>query len=80
VGDPVFVLIHSPLVGPTSWLPVARELERRGRVSVLPSLLGVAEAPETQSCHVPAAARVATSHLQQRVVLVGHSGAACCCP
>jgi pimeloyl-ACP methyl ester carboxylesterase len=75
VGEPVFVLIHSPLVGPTSWLPVARELARRGRVAVVPSLLGVAEAPEPQWRHVPAAVRVATSHLQQRVVLVGHSGA-----
>jgi pimeloyl-ACP methyl ester carboxylesterase len=75
VGDPVFVLIHSPLVGPTSWLPVARELERRGRVAVVPSLLAVAEAPEPQWRHVPAAVRVATSHVQQRVVLVGHSGA-----
>ena len=28
--EPAFVLVHSPLVGPTSWLPVARELERPG--------------------------------------------------
>ena len=71
--EPAFVLVHSPLVGPTSWLPVARELERRGRVAVIPSLLGVAEAPEPRWRHVPQAVRVATSHLQQRVVLVGHS-------
>jgi pimeloyl-ACP methyl ester carboxylesterase len=70
-----FVLVHSPLVGPKSWLPVARELERRGRVAVIPSLLGVAEAPEPQWRHVPAAVRLATRRLQQRVVLVGHSGA-----
>lgn len=55
--------MHSPLVGPTSWSPVARELERRGRVAVVPSLLGVAEAPEPQWRYVPAAVRVATSHL-----------------
>ncbi len=73
--EPAFVLVHSPLVGPTSWLPVARELERRGRVAAIPSLLGVAEAPEPRWRHVPQAVRVATSHLQQRVVLVGHSGA-----
>lgn len=42
--DQAFVLIHSPLVVPTSWLPVAQELERRGRVAVVPSLLGVSEA------------------------------------
>jgi hypothetical protein len=73
--EPVFVLVHSPLVGPTSWSPVARELERRGRAAVVPSLLGVAEAPEPQWRHVPDAVRIATSHVDQRVVLVGHSGA-----
>jgi hypothetical protein len=73
--ESTFVLVHSPLVGPTSWLPVAQELERRGRAAVIPSLLGVAEAPEPQWRHVPEAVRIATSHLQQRIVLVGHSGA-----
>jgi pimeloyl-ACP methyl ester carboxylesterase len=73
--EPAFVLVHSPLVGPTSWSPVARELERRGRVAAVPSLLGVAEAPAPRWRHVPAAVRVATRGLQQRVVLVGHSGA-----
>jgi len=73
--EPAFVLVHSPLVGPTSWLPVARELERRGRVVVVPSLCGVAEAAAPQWRHVPEAVRVATGHLQRRVVLVGHSGA-----
>jgi hypothetical protein len=72
---PTFVLVHSPLVGPASWLPVAQELERRGRIAVRPSLLGVADAPEPQWRHVPEAVRVATSHLQQRIILVGHSGA-----
>ena len=73
--EPAFVLVHSPLVGPTSWVPVARELERRGRVAVVPSLLGVAEAPEPQWRHVPDAVRTATRDLRQRIVLVGHSGA-----
>jgi hypothetical protein len=75
VREPAFVLVHSPLVGPTSWVPVARELERRGRVAVVPSLLGVAEAPEPQWRHVPDAVRTATRDLRQRIVLVGHSGA-----
>jgi pimeloyl-ACP methyl ester carboxylesterase len=73
--EPMFVLVHSPLVGPTSWLPVAQELERRGRAAVVPSLLGVAEAPEPQWRHVPDAVRIATSHDHQRIVLIGHSGA-----
>jgi pimeloyl-ACP methyl ester carboxylesterase len=73
--ESAFVLVHSPLVGPTSWLPVAQELERRGRAAVVPSLLGIAAAPEPQWRLVPDAVRIATSHLQQRIVLVGHSGA-----
>jgi pimeloyl-ACP methyl ester carboxylesterase len=71
----MFVLVHSPLVGPTSWLPVAQELERRGRAAVVPSLLGVAEAAEPRWRHVANAVRSATSHLQQRIVLIGHSAA-----
>ena len=73
--EPTFVLVHSPLVGPTSWLPVARQLGRRGRGAVVPSLLGVAEAPEPQWRHVPDAVRTATSEVRHRIVLVGHSGA-----
>ena len=42
---------------------------------MVPSLLGVAAAPEPQWRHVPDAVRIATRHLQQRIVLVGHSGA-----
>jgi pimeloyl-ACP methyl ester carboxylesterase len=70
-----FVLVHSPLVGPTSWLPVARELEQRGRGVVVPSLLGVADAAEPQWHHVRDAVRIATSDLRQGIILVGHSGA-----
>src|SRR5919198_1454877 len=75
VGDPVFVLVHSPLVGPTSWLPVAEEFARRGREVVVPSLLGVAEAPEPKWRHVPEVVRAATAETGAPVVLVGHSGA-----
>jgi pimeloyl-ACP methyl ester carboxylesterase len=77
--EPAFVLVHSPLVGPTSWVPVAQELERRGRVAVVPSLVGVAEASEPQWRHVSTAVRKATSHLQ-RIILVGHSAAALLLP
>jgi hypothetical protein len=73
--EQAFVLVHSPLVGPTSWLPVARELDRRGRVAVVPSLLGVAEAPVPKWRHIPQAVQAATSHLTGRIALVGHSGA-----
>jgi len=68
-------MLHSPLIGPTSWLRVADELERRGRVVVVPSLVGVAGAPAPQWRHIPETVRLATSHLQGPIVLVGHSGA-----
>jgi hypothetical protein len=73
--ESTFVLVHSPLVGPTSWLPVAHELDRRGRAAVVPSLLGVAGVPEPQWRDVVDAVRSATRHVRQRIVLVGHSGA-----
>jgi len=75
-GDaaPVFVLIHSPLVGPGTWMPVARELERRGRQVVVPSLLGAATAPPPRWRYCVDAVRAATSTLANQIVLVGHSG------
>jgi pimeloyl-ACP methyl ester carboxylesterase len=73
--DPVFVLVHSPLVGPTTWSHVARELERRERGAVVPSLLGVACADAPQWPHAAEAVRAATTGSPGRVVLVGHSGA-----
>src|SRR6266536_3493305 len=75
-GDaaPVFVLIHSPLVGPSTWMPVARELERRGRQVVVPSLLGAATAPPPRWRYCIDAVRAATSTLANQIVLVGHSG------
>jgi pimeloyl-ACP methyl ester carboxylesterase len=75
-GDtsPVFVLIHSPLVGPGTWMPVACELERRGRQVVVPSLLGAAMAPSPQWRYCVEAVRAATSTLSNPIVLVGHSG------
>jgi pimeloyl-ACP methyl ester carboxylesterase len=69
----IFVLIHSPLVGPTTWSPLADELERRGRVAVVPSLLGVADAPSPQWRHVPETVRAATADAGSPSVLVGHS-------
>jgi pimeloyl-ACP methyl ester carboxylesterase len=75
-GDaaPVFVPIHSPLVGPGTWMPVARELERRGRQVVVPSLLGAAMAPPPRWRYCINAVRAATSSLSNQIVLVGHSG------
>jgi hypothetical protein len=69
------VLIHSPLVGPGTWVPVANELERRGRHVVVPSLLGVADAPPPHWRRCPDAVRAATKCIAGPLMLVGHSGA-----
>ena len=39
--DAVFVLVHSPSVGPGTWCPVAGELRAGGATVVVPSLAGV---------------------------------------
>jgi pimeloyl-ACP methyl ester carboxylesterase len=70
----VFIIIHSPLVGPSTWRPVARELERRGYDVVVPSLLGAAKAPPPQWRYCIDAVRAATSTLSNSIALVGHSG------
>jgi hypothetical protein len=42
--QPVFVLVHSPSVGPLTWTPVADRLRSHGYESVVPSLVDVADA------------------------------------
>jgi pimeloyl-ACP methyl ester carboxylesterase len=70
----VFALVHSPLVGPSTWSPVARELERRGHQAVVPSLLGPADAPPRHWRQCVEAAHEAVRRLSGPIVLVGHSG------
>jgi hypothetical protein len=72
---PVFVLVHSPLVGPSTWHPVARELEGNGRVALVPSLVDLARAPAPQWEHACRAVRASTAHVRGPVILAGHSGA-----
>jgi hypothetical protein len=70
-GEPVFVLVHSPLLGPASWAAVAAELEAARLGAVVPSLRGVTDGPGI-------AARVAAdvrSAGDGPVTLVGHSNA-----
>ena len=68
------MLIHSPLLGPTSWAPVARELERRGRTAAVPALLGVAAAEAPPWGAMQDAVRAAAEPIATPLVLVGHSG------
>lgn len=76
-GPHPFVLVHSPLVGPASWRPVAEELERLGRRTEVPDLDGAgAVARPHWLRHVRAAAAAARSLPSGSLpVLVGHSGA-----
>ncbi len=73
----VFVLIHSPLVGPLTWSLVAENLRRRGSEVVVPVLRdddgsGV---PYWRQ-HVASVAQAVASLPEDRaLVLVGHSGA-----
>lgn len=77
-----FVLVHSPLVGPATWRPVAAVLAERGHRTVVPRLTQVLDGPAP---YFPAYARAvadavhdstdATPTAEAPVVLVGHSGA-----
>jgi Alpha/beta hydrolase family len=73
--DSVFVLLHSPLLGPTTWSPVVRELKRRGREAVTPSLAGMADAPAPHWGQVAEAVRAETERVKDPVLLGGHSAA-----
>src|SRR2546423_2789824 len=74
---PLFVLIHSPSVGPATWTPVAGELAGRGHEVLVPSLLTVGDGeppawPRVVAAVVDALAAVPPD---RPVVLVPHSNA-----
>lgn len=79
MGVPALVLVHSPLVGPRSWGPVAEELRRGGREVVVPSLVNLlrSSAPLHRAL---AGAVVAALPEAGRLVLVVHSGAGALVP
>lgn len=72
IADPPreIVLVHSPLVGPTSLAPTAEALERRGYRAYTPCIVG----SETPWREAPATVRAALPELSGPV-LVGHSAA-----
>jgi hypothetical protein len=74
-----FVLVHSPLVGPSTWRPVASELRHRGYPAVVPELSPLADvAPPflaTQCAEVVAAVRGSAHGGDVGLILAGHSGA-----
>jgi hypothetical protein len=68
-----FTLVHSPLVGPSTWSPVSAELRRRGHHVVVPTLVAAASTGRWYDC-VETVAH-ASSQVGQNHVLVAHSGA-----
>ena len=76
-GMPVYVLIHSPSVGPGTWAPVADRLRRSGHEVVVPSLLGVGDGGAPYWPRAVAAVRDALRQAGagQPAVLVPHSNA-----
>lgn len=75
--QPVFVLVHSPSVGPLTWVGVAAELDARGAESIVPSLLEVADAYPSFADRVVSDVTAAMNRLKdgRPVVLVAHSNA-----
>jgi hypothetical protein len=73
----VFVLVHSPSVGPATWQPVAERLTSAGHQASVPSLLEVGDGGPPYWPRVVAAARAGLAGLagNQPVVLVAHSNA-----
>jgi hypothetical protein len=73
----LFVLIHSPSVGPRTWFPVASRLTDAGCQVIVPSLLGIGEGSPPFWPRVAAAVseQLAAAPEHQSLVLVAHSNA-----
>jgi pimeloyl-ACP methyl ester carboxylesterase len=71
----VVVLLHSPLVGPATWAPVAEELDRMGITRVVPDLADDGRPPYWSQHRAAVVGALARVPLDRPVVLVGHSGA-----
>jgi hypothetical protein len=73
----MFILLHSPLVGPMTWLPVAEELQRRGHLAIVPSFLPVlANGSEfSRAFGLQVAGALADVPLERPLILVAHSAA-----
>lgn len=74
---PLYVLIHSPLVGPTTWKLVAQEMQQRGLDVVVPTL---ADQPASEQPYWKQHSEAISQALtyisnSQPIVLAGHSGA-----
>lgn len=77
---PTVVLLHSPLVGPSTWQPVAAVLRRHGRAVAVPDLRHVAAAEPPYWPAAVDAAVTAVGPGGSDVVLVPHSNAGLLAP
>ena len=79
-GDPMnvaFVLVHSPSVGPRTWAPVKSRLDAGGAVTIVPTLVTVADAEPPFWKEVSQLTREAIDQLPADlpIVIVAHSNA-----
>ena len=72
-----FLLVHSPLVGPTTWAGVADSLRTRGHAALVPSIRPAVDAERPYWRQACAASVAVVDGLApgEPLVLVGHSGA-----
>ena len=77
--DGSLLLVHSPLVGPSSWGPFADAAIQRGIDVVCPDLTGVADVKAPRWPYFIATAVDAAKRLKSTIV-VGHSGAGAVLP
>ena len=70
-----FLLVHSPLVGPSSWAALAQRVAAQGADVVVPDLTRIAEAEPPWWERLVGTAVAAADGLGSPVVVVGHSGA-----
>jgi hypothetical protein len=68
-----WLLVHSPLLGPASWAPVAAELWDRGDAVAVPDMRPALDGGHGHAQRQAGLAAEAVSH--DRVVIAGHSGA-----
>jgi hypothetical protein len=73
---PTFVLLHSPLVGPLTWKPVAEILKEGGTNAVVPTLRSEGVSPPYWKRHAEAVAEYLRGLSRaEPVILTAHSGA-----
>src|SRR4051812_10497393 len=70
-----FVLIHSPLVGPDTWQPVAHRLRARGIDVLVPEIAEAGDGSFWQRHAGSVARQLAAVPDERPLVLAGHSGA-----